>query len=111
MLDALGAVCVFGSLHTAIPGSTGSDEITGGTPAYARIPLTWNPAATGAKTLLNTPTFNVPPLTTVAYVGLWSTLTAGVWYGYIDVTNEVFTGQGVYEITSGTIDLSATASA
>jgi hypothetical protein len=111
MLDQFGTICLFGSLHTAIPGSTGAAEITGGTPAYARKALTWNPASTGSKTLSDTPIFDVPPLTTVAYVGLWSTLTGGVWYGYIDVTDEVYAAQGTYQITSGTVDLNATASA
>jgi hypothetical protein len=111
MLDQLGSQAVYASLHTAAPGSTGASEITGGTPAYARMSLTWNAAATGTKTLSNTPIFDVPPSTTVAYVGLWSALTAGTYFGYIDVTDEVYAAQGTYEITSGTVDLNATASA
>ncbi len=111
MLDQLGSVAVYASLHTANPGSTGTSEVTGGSPAYARKSLTWNAASTGSKTLSNTPTFDVPAGTTVAYVGLWSAASAGTYYGYIDVTDEVYAAQGTYQITSGSVDLNATASA
>ncbi len=111
MLDQLGSQALFGSLHTANPGSTGASEITGGSPAYARKSLTWNAAANGSKTLSNTPTFDVPASTTVAYMGLWSAASGGSYYGYIDVTDEVYAAQGTYQVTSGAIDLNATATA
>lgn len=111
MLDQLGTQALFASLHTANPGSTGASEVTGGTPAYARMGLTWNASVTGSKTLSDTPTFNVPAATTVVAVGIWSAVTAGIYYGYVTVTNETFAAQGTYQITSGTFDLNATASA
>lgn len=111
MLDQLGLSAVFASLHSALPGSTGASELSGGTPAYQRIGLTWNAASTGSKTLSNTPIFDVPPATTVAFVGLWSAATLGTWYGYIDVTDEIYAAQGTYQIQSGTLDLNATPSA
>ncbi len=111
MLDQLGGVALYGSLHTANPGSTGASEITGGSPAYARKSLTWNAAANGAKTLSNTPTFDIPAGTTVAYFGLWSAASGGTYYGYITVTQEVYAAQGTYQATSGAIDLNSTASA
>jgi hypothetical protein len=111
MLTQLAGVCVYASLHTASPASTGTNEVTGGTPAYARKAMTWNSASTGSMTLSDTPLFDVPPTTTITHVGLWSAATAGTYYGYIAVTNEVFAAQGTYQITSGTFDLNATASA
>lgn len=111
MLDQLGSQAVYASLHTANPGSSGANEVSGGSPAYARKSLTWNSASGGSKTLSNTPTFDVPASTTVAFVGLWSAATSGTYYGYIDVTDEVYAAQGTYQITSGTVDLNATASA
>lgn len=117
MLDQLGTQVLFGSLHTGAPASTGANEIPllTGTPNYKRMGLTWNPASTGSKTLSDTPIFDVPPATTVAYVGLWLKAAAGtvgdVYYGYIDVTDEIFAAQGTYQITSGTVDLNATTSA
>jgi hypothetical protein len=106
MLDALGAVAVFASLHTASPGAGGSNEVTGGSPAYARKAITWSAASTSSKAASNTPVFDVPAGTTVAFCGLWSLATAGVFYGYFDVTDEVFAGQGTYTLTSGTISAS-----
>lgn len=111
MLDQLGTVCLYASLHTANPGSTGASEIAGGSPTYARKGLTWNAADAGSKTLSNTPVFDVPGSNTVTHIGLWSTPTGGTYYGYIAVAPEAFTSQGTYQITSGTVDLNATASA
>lgn len=111
MLDQLGSVCTYASLHTVNPGSAGTSEVSGGSPAYARKGLTWNSAASGSKTLSNSPAFDVPASTTVTHVGLWSALTSGTYYGYIDVTDAIYTGQGTYQVTSGTLDLNAVASA
>lgn len=109
MLDHLGTEVLYASLHTASPGSDGSNEVTGG--SYARVGLTWDAASAGSMALSNTPTFSVPASTTVTHVGLWSALTNGTYYGYVDVTDEVFANAGTYQITSGTFDLNATASA
>ncbi len=111
MLDQLGTQAGFASLHSANPGSTGAGELPGGSPAYARKALTWAAASAGSKALSNTPTFDVPASTTVAFVGLWTAATGGTYLGYIAVTNETYAAQGSYQITSGTIDLNATASA
>ncbi len=111
MLDQLGAVAAYASAHTANPGSTGASEITGGSPAYARKAVTWSAASGGSKALSNSPTFDIPASTTVAFIGLWSAASGGTYYGYIAVTNEVYAAQGTYQVTSGTIDLNATASA
>jgi hypothetical protein len=97
------------SLHTASPGSTGTNEVTGGSPAYARKAPAWAASSAGSKALAATfPVFDVPASTTVTHVGFWK---AGVYQGYVDVTDEVFASQGTYTITAGSIDLNATASA
>ena len=97
------------ALYTANPGSTGTtNEVTGGSPAYARKTLTWAAASGGSKALAATfPVFDVPA-TTVTHVGFFR---SGVYQGYVDVTDEVFASQGTYTITAGSIDLNATASA
>lgn len=97
-----------GSLHTANPGSAGGSEVSGGSPAYARKSLTWTSASAGILPLSNSPVFDVPASTTVVAVGLYK---SGVYYGYVTVGSETFTAQGTYTITSGSIDLMATASA
>jgi hypothetical protein len=63
------------SLHTAL-GISGA-EVTGGSPAYARKPITWNAAASGTKTIVAAQTFDVPAGTTVMAVSLFDALTAG----------------------------------
>lgn len=111
MLDALGAVAVFASLHTADPGATGTSEVTGGTPAYARKALSWAAAATASKASSAGVVFDVPGGTTISYDGYWSLATGGVFYGgrpLLDVpggtpTPQVFATQGTYTMASGNI--------
>jgi hypothetical protein len=105
MLDALAGVAAYGSLHTADPGTTGTNEVTGGSPAYARKALSWASASGGSVALQATfPVFDVPA-TTVAYVGMFSASSGGTYYGHWDVTDEVFAGQGTYTVTSGSVSL------
>ena len=63
------------SLHTAYPGTTGTSEVTGGAPAYARKAITIN-AASGGSRLLNAGVVFDVPACTVKWIGLWS---AGVF--------------------------------
>ena len=107
MLDALGAVAVYVSLHTADPGTYGSNEVSGGSPAYARKAITWNSATAGSMDSSNTPVFDVPASTTVAYVGFWSASTSGTFYGSGAVDSEVFTNQGTYTLSDADLDLNA----
>lgn len=82
MLNQLAGVAVYVSAHSAYPGDTGANEVSGGSPAYARKAKTWNSAASGSMDDSNAPTFDIPAGTTVGYVGLWSALTGGTFYGY-----------------------------
>jgi len=107
MLDALAGLAVFVSLHEGDPGDSGINEISGGVPAYARKAITWNPAAAGSLDSSNQPVFDVGAGKTVAYVGFWSAVTAGVFYGAADVTDEVFGAQGTYTLTDADLDLNA----
>ncbi|MBU0967319.1 MAG: hypothetical protein KKA54_13170 [Proteobacteria bacterium] len=73
MLDAL--TVAYASLHNGDPGATGTNEVTGGSPAYARKAVTFNAAAAGARALNADVTFDVPACT-VMYVGY---LDGGNW--------------------------------
>lgn len=81
----LGNVIAYVSLHSGDPGTTGTNELTGGSPAYARKPVTWNAAAAGARDNAAQMDFDVPASTTVFHVGYWSAVTAGTFYGYFPV--------------------------
>ena len=105
MLDHLGTLITHVSLHTADPGATGTSEVTGGSPAYARKPITWAAAAALLKTSSAGVTFDVPGATTVTHLGYWSALTAGTFRGSRPLSaSETFTGQGTYTLAAGDID-------
>jgi hypothetical protein len=94
------------SLHTADPGATGTNEVTGGSPAYARLNITWA-AASGGSVSENTgtdPVFDVPA-GTITHLGLWDAVTSGNFYGSADITDETYGGQGTYTVTALTVTI------
>lgn len=106
MLDQLGTVALRVALHSADPGAadSASNELTGGSPAYARKAVAWAAAAAGSMAATGSVVFDVPAGSTVAYVSYWNT--AGTSrYAKKAVTSEVFAGQGTYTLTAETLDL------
>jgi hypothetical protein len=98
-LTAIGAAATFISLHSADPGTTGANEITGGSPAYARVATTWGAAAASSMAGSQV-TLNVPASTTIEFWGVWSLVTGGVYYeGGALPANETYGGQGTYLLT------------
>jgi hypothetical protein len=109
LLDATGTQYGFLAAYTGDPGVTGvSNEVAGGSPAYARKAVTWS-AATSAdpsvKAISGSVVFDIPAGTTVAFIGLWTLVTGGTYGGCFDVTDEVFAAQGTYTLTAGSISL------
>lgn len=98
MLDALGVT------HVGLLDETGT-ELTGGTPAYARKAITWNPAANGALVASNQPVFDVPASKTIASVIFMSAVTGGTELARADIAQESYNNQGTYTLTSATLDL------
>lgn len=105
MLDALAAVITHVSLHTDTVGSGSGNEVTGGSPAYARQTAAWGAAAAGNIDLTGSEVFDVPAGTTVRRLGFFSALTSGTFYGDAELTDEVFAGQGTYTLTDADITL------
>ena len=70
----------YGSLHSAYS-ATGANELTGGAPAYARMAMTWGPAAAGAKATSSAALFNVPGGAFVRFIGFWDAPTGGNFLG------------------------------
>ena len=62
------------SLHSSFPGSTGTGEVTGGAPAYARKAITMNAASGGQRALNAAVSFDVPAVT-VRWIGFWNSAT------------------------------------
>jgi hypothetical protein len=83
------------SLHSADPGSTGANEISGGSPAYAKKTLTWSSASGGSVS--TSATFDVAAGTTVAGAGLWDVSNAFLDGGTI--SSIAFSSQGTYGLT------------
>lgn len=105
-LDAVGAVGLYVSLHTADPGTSGASEVTGGSPAYARQACAWAAASGGSMALAAGETFNVPGGTTVTHFGVWSAAMSGTFYGGGALSaSESFGAQGTFNLTGATISI------
>lgn len=108
MLDQLAANAVFVSLHTAFPGLTGADEVSGG--SYARHAITWNTASAGNLDSSNTPVIPVPAGATVEWIGYFSLVTIGVYYGYSPLNAAPFfytvdtTGDTIDKVAHGLVN-------
>lgn len=89
----------YAALFTADPGTSGSvsNEVSGGSPAYARKAVTWSTATPSTATA--TVTFDVPAGTTVRYAGLVSAATGGALRDRVAVTEQAFASQGTYVLT------------
>ncbi len=106
MLDDEAAVWAYAAAHNVDAPTDNTTEPSGGSPAYARKALTWASASSGSKALAATlPTFDIPAGFTVKSIGIWSAATNGTLYGYFDVTDEAFAGQGTYAVSSGSVAL------
>lgn len=105
-LSGLAAVASYVSLHTADPGTTGTGEVSGGSPAYARKAITWNAPAAGNLDSSNVPVFDIPAGTTVTHFGLWSASTGGTFYGGNAISaSEAFAAQGEYSLDDADVAL------
>lgn len=105
MLDYLGTRVVYVSAHDGDPSTTGANELTGGSPSYARVAIAWSSASAGSMSdSTNGAEFNVPAGRNVTHIGFWSASTSGTFYGSDDVTRETFASQGTYRLTN--VDLS-----
>lgn len=105
-LTTITAEALYVSVHTADPGTTGASEATGGSPAYARQPLTWGTPAAGAVTAPDV-VIDVPA-GTYTHLGLWDSVSGGVFKGgdnLRDSSGNILAGGLVFE-AQGTITLS-----
>ena len=85
------------SLHSASPGTTGANEIAGG--SYARAATTWSGAASSSRAG-SAVTLNVPASTTITHFGVWSLASGGTYKrGGPLSASETFTGGGTYTLT------------
>ncbi|WP_043648081.1 phage tail fiber protein [Nocardia thailandica] len=92
-----GAGTVWVSLHTGDPGSTGTAEASGGTPAYARKQSTWTSgsggALTGSQVVIDV------PAGTYTYAGLWDAVSGGNFIDKVAITSTTLGSQGQILVT------------
>ena len=83
------------SLHTGDPGTTGANEVIGG--SYARVLATYPSATNGTSTTAGA-THNVPAGTTVTHFGRWSALSGGTFFtgGVLPNGGDTFGSGGTY---------------
>jgi hypothetical protein len=93
------------SLHTADPGETGADEVTGG--SYARQAGSFTTASGGAVETDADLEFESMPACTVTHVGVWDAESNGnfLWGGALTASKQVNAGD-TFKIASS--DLSVT---
>jgi hypothetical protein len=87
------------ALTSTVPGASAGTELTGGSPAYARVASNWSAASGGASTA--TPAAqNVASGSTVAGAQFMSASTAGTYFDGGGVTSQTFSSQGTYQLTA-----------
>lgn len=90
------ADALYGALFTTAPGASAGTEVTGGSPAYARKPLSWSAPSGGVITA--SATFDVPACTVVG-TGVYSAATAGTYLDGNTVTSVTFSTQDTVTVT------------
>lgn len=66
------------SLHAGDPGTTGANEVTGG--SYVRQQVAFNAAASGQAVNTSSVLFTLMPAAVVTHIGLWTASTAGTYH-------------------------------
>ena len=105
-LDAVAALGNWVALHTADPGTTGANELTGGSPAYARKQTTWGASAAGVKSG-SAQTFDIGPGKSIGWYSVWTAASGGTFITSGPLRNaantanitESWTEQGSYALT------------
>lgn len=91
------AIATWMGLTSTAPSSTTGTEISGGSPAYARVAASWGTA--GATTTGTPAAVNVASGTTVVGVQYWNASTAGTYEDGATVTSQAFASQGTYTVS------------
>jgi len=78
--------------------STVTSELTGGSPAYARVATTWGGASAGVITGSQV-TINVPTTQTVTHALLCTAATGATLFDWCSVTSTTYNAQGSAIIT------------
>jgi hypothetical protein len=104
MLAGFTGVALYASIHSAAPDGSGSNELSGGLPAYTRVAIPWGAESGGQVATVADLEWDIPPGVDITHLGYWSAITGGVYYGDRPLSDpESFTGQGTHTIPSGSL--------
>ena len=102
MASAYGTAAPYGALFTADPGiaDAATNEVSGGSPAYARKAMSWG--APAASAITGAPVFDVASGVTVTYFGVCNTVTAAAATvrDSVAITSQGFSSQGTLTVTA-----------
>lgn len=93
------------SLITHIGLFDGASEITGGSPAYARVAVTWVDDGDGVMRPSANLTFNIPAGADVTGWRGFSASSGGTDYGGETLTTESYAGQGTYVLLAASTSI------
>ena len=95
---------IYVSLHTADPGTTGSNEVSGG--SYNRQPLTLAAPSSMSTSNTNDLIFSNMPAVTVTHIGLWTAATGGtfLWSGALTQARTLSAGDALV-INAGNLQI------
>lgn len=97
LADAYKVLGTWISVHTSDPGTTGTSEATGGSPAYARKQTTWT-SSTGGVVNGSQVTIDLPA-GTYGWIAVWSASTSGTFIDKAAITSTTLGAQGQLLIT------------
>jgi hypothetical protein len=86
------------SMHTADPGATGADEVTGG--SYARVAKTYGAPTAGAGDIASAATFNIPSGNEVTHWGAWDNAGPTFLFGAALTASQAFASDGTYQLNT-----------
>ncbi len=88
-------LCVYLSVHTGDPSTTGANEATGG--SYARKQITWTAPASGSTT--GSAGAITPGAGTFNFGGYWSAATGGTFLGGFSITSKTLGASDTITVT------------
>ena len=101
MLEHIAPLITAVSIHSADPGTTGTSELDGGDPAYARKAPDFSDTATDGEIPMDAPaTFDIPAGSTVAYAGFW--VGASLVAKAAMAVPETYANQGTFTLSAAT---------
>lgn len=86
------------SVHKADPGTTGANEATGGSPAYARKQTTWAGGSADGVVPGSMVAIDLPA-DVYTHFGVWTQATGGTFVGGGAITTTTLSAQGQIEVT------------